>query len=277
MKIEELGIIALQKAFDVHEKLGDKGLKPVQKNSHGDTSLVGDIECEKVVIDTFREEKIPIRIISEEHGQVDITENPKYLAVLDGIDGTKEYKMNQGEGRYATMFAIFSNINPTYNDYIFCGVIEHSTNQLFFASKDKGSFVLVNGKQKSIHCSNIKSLKNSKIYADDEFDKNRNITFINDHFLSKLKGYKFLHEISSGVCYIDLASGKADLVLECTRKGNLEIATSYGLIKEAGGVMVGIDSISLGNRKYLEFGQNGYLPVISASTVELAKELLEKI
>lgn len=278
LDFEKIGIVALERAFEVHESLGKSGEKKIQKNQFGQTALKVDLDCEKAVIDTFREEKIHLRIISEEHGTVDIMKKPKYLAVLDGLDGTKEYKQNRGKGRYATMFAIFSNINPKYNDYLFCGVMEHSTKKLFFVSKGKGSFIFSNGKRKTIHCSNTKELtKRIKIYADEEFDKNRDITFLNDTFLSKLKGYRFLHESSSAVHYIDLAQGKADLVLECTRKGNLEIATAYGLVKEAGGVMVGMNGVSLGNKKYLEFGQKDYVPVVTASTIELAKELLKKV
>ena len=129
-KLVELGIKALENAYKILEELGDKGLESIQKNPHGDTSLVGDIEAEKVVIDTFREANIPLRIISEEHGKVDLSDNPQFLAVLDGLDGTSVYKTARGKGRYGTMFGIFSNLDPTYEDYIFSGVMEHSSKRL---------------------------------------------------------------------------------------------------------------------------------------------------
>jgi fructose-1,6-bisphosphatase/inositol monophosphatase family enzyme len=66
-------------------------------------------------------------------------------------------------------------------------------------------------------------------------------TFIYDTFLSKFYDYHRLTQPSSAVHYIDLANGQADAVLECTRKGNLEIGISYGLVKEAGGVIRGIN------------------------------------
>ncbi len=276
-KLVELGIKALENAYKVHERLGDKGLESVKKNKYGDISLVGDIEAEKAVINTFREANISLRIISEEHGQVDLSDNPKFLAILDGIDGTSVYKTARGEGRYGTMFAIFSNLNPTYDDYIFSGVMEHSSKKLYFAVKNKGGFLIQKGKQSPLKSSSIGKLKDSKIYVDEFFDRNRNVTFIYDTYLSKLKGYTFLHSNSSAIHYVDLAQGKVDLVLECTRKGNLEIAVAYGLVNEAGGVIVTIDGVSISEKKYLVLGQDEYIPIISASTIELAQELINNI
>lgn len=274
----ELGIKALKNAYKAHEESGDKGLEPVQKNPHGDISLVGDIEAEKAVMDTFREANVPLRIISEEHGQVDLSDDPQFLAVLDGLDGTSVYKTVRGKGRYGTMFGIFSNLDPTYDEYIFSGVLEHSSNRLYYASKNKGGFLVRGGKKSPLKCSAKRDLDGStRIYADLEFDKNRNITFIQDTYLSKLEGFNFLHEKSSAIHYVDLAQGNSDLVLECTRKGNLEIAVAYGLVNEAGGVVVTIDGASIGKKKYLVLGQERYVPIISASTIELAQELIRKI
>lgn len=276
-KLVKLGIKALENAYKIHEELGDKGLESVQKNPHGDTSLVGDIEAEKAVIDILKEANIPLRIISEEHGQVDISENPQFLAVLDGLDGTSVYKEARGKGRYGTMFGIFSNLDPTYEDYIFSGVMEHSSKKLYYATKNKGGFLVKNGKQSSLKCSSVLKLEDSRIYADEYFDGNRNVTFIYDTYLSKLKEYTFLHSNSSAIHYVDLAQGRADLVLECTRKGNLEIAVAFGLVNEAGGVIVTKDGMSIGKKKYLVLGQDKYIPIISASTMELAQELIRKI
>jgi len=277
-KLIELGIEALQRAFKGHKELGEKGLEPIQKNPHGETSLRGDIEAEKSVIETFRENNIPIRIISEEHGQTDITDNPQFLAVLDGLDGTNVYISTKGKGRYSTMLGIFSNLNLDYNDYVFSGIMEHLTNSLFFAVKNKGSFLLKNGEKTKIKCSSLKKLnKQTKIYADIGVDQAVNITLIYDIFVSKLPNFELMNVRSSAVGYADLANGKTDLVLECTRKNNLEIAVAYGLVNEAGGVMITMDKLSVKNKKYLELGQKEHIPIVSASTIELANELVKEI
>ena len=82
---------------------------------------------------------------------------------------------------------------------------------------------------------------------------------------------------SSAIYYADLANGKVDAVIECTRKNNLEIAIAFGLIREAGGVMLLADGSSIGPKQYKTFGQSEHLPVISAATKRLGKELVARL
>ena len=78
--------------------------------------------------------------------------------------------------------------------------------------------------------------------------------------------------------YVDLANGKVDLVLECTRKRNLEIAIAFGLITESTGTIMTIDGKNIGKEKYLEFRQeDGYIPIIFSCTEKLGKELIKKV
>ena len=277
-QLEKIAISCLEKSYQVHQKLGSEGEELIAKNQYGETALKIDIEAEKTVINTLKQAKVPIRIISEEHGTTNISDNPKYLGVLDGLDGTEEYKKNRGRGRYGTMFGIFSNLDPKYQDYIFGGIMEHSTKRLFFVSKNKGSFIKSDKKTEQIHCSDCTTLdKKTRIYIDQTFDEKRNVTFIYDTFISKLKEYKFNFLLSTATHYADLVKGEVDLVLECTRKGNLELAVAYGLVTEAGGFITALDGKDLGQKKYLEFGQDQYTPVIAASTKELAKNLIKRL
>lgn len=265
--LTNISIRALENSFKIHEKLGVNGKEKITKNRFGEKTLRIDVGAEKAVINTFKRAKIPIRIISEEHGVVDIVEDPIYLGVLDGLDGTKEYKKARNKGRYGTMFGLFSNLNPKYEDYLFGGFMEHSTNKLFYVSKGKGSFVKENNLVRRICCNQNKKLnKDIRIYLDFEFDQNRNITLLQDTFVRSLKNHIFLHENSMGVHLIDVACGEADLALHSTRKGNLEIATAYGIIKESGGVVVTVNGKNLGKKNYLKFGQEKFVPVISASS-----------
>lgn len=277
-EITKIAIDSLNNAAIVHDKLGKEGLKKVKKNQHGDLALTGDIQTEKAVIKILKESKIPLKIISEEHGEINLSKKPKYLVVLDGIDGTKEYKKSIGKGRYGTILGIFSNLNPSYQDYLFGGMVELSSKKIFYVSKDRGSYVISKNNKNKIKSKNLSKLtKKTKIYADFEFDKNRGISFIKDTFISKLENYNFLYETSMGVHLIDIATGKADLALHSSRKGNLEIAAAYGIIKEAGGIVVDIKGEDIAKRKYLKFGQKKFIPIISASSKRLAKELIKKI
>jgi len=265
--VEQIVINALHRASIAHDNLGAEGLKEVQKNQHGETALLCDITCEEVVLQTFREANFPIRFVTEEHGIVDIG-NPEYTGVLDGLDGSSVYKKERGTGRYGTMLAVFAGINPTYDDYLVGGIIEHATKRMLTAAKEQGIKVRIKHFEKPVYASAAMHLdKNTRIYVDDYFEINRKLA-------EKLKGYSVRPVRASCAGYADVASGDADLLIECTRKNNLEMAASYGLVKEAGGVMVDGNGEDLGSKRYLEFGQKEQIVVVTAATRQLAEEFL---
>jgi len=278
--LSEIGRDALRTTYEVHEKLGARGTEKVKRNQFGDSTLTADWECEEAVIRTLEENRVPITIISEEHGRVEL--GNKFLGILDGLDGTNRYvafMKGDKKARYGTMFAIFDGVNPNYDNYLFSGVMEHPTRRLFFAVKDRGSFVMDidDGTKKSIKISERKVFDGDTRVLIDSYKKAEHFDYVSRTFVDRLpKGYGFQCLLSSAMHYADLASGQADLVLECTRKGNLEIAVAYGLIKEAGGFMVALDGKELGKRKYFEFGQDSYVGVISAANHNLIKDFLKK-
>ena len=263
--------LALHGSYTVHETLGEKGEESVEKNQFGETTLRIDMEAEEIVLQTLREARIPIRVIAEEHGTVDITSNPKYLGVLDGLDGTNRYQAGRGRERYGTMFGVFSSLNPTYSDYLSSGIMEHSTGKLFVANKGAGSFVIEKGEKLPIHASGREHLDaKTRIYINQYFDVCRNIS-------DKLGSLQFSDPRAYVAYFSDLASGAVDLVVSSTGKNNLELAIGYGLITEAGGMVVDIHGESLGNKKYLEFGQKEQFPIIASSTAQLVQELLSHV
>lgn len=173
-KMKQIVTSGLQKAFEVHESLGAQGEELVQKNQFGETALRVDIEAEKVILDFLRQSNIPIRIISEEYGITEITGNPRYLGILDGLDGSSVYKRERGQGRYGTMFGIFDTVNPSYRNYLSSGVMEHSTGRLFIASKNGGAFVVRGSEIVPIRSSGRTTLdEQTKIYIDEYFAINR--------------------------------------------------------------------------------------------------------
>lgn len=276
--ISEMGKAALYQAKCVHDRLGKDGEAIVHKNQHGEQALRVDIEAEKAVIDLLEKYQFPVKIVSEEHGVLELGETHHYLALLDGLDGSIEYKRNRGIGRYGTMLGIFSGMNPCYHDYVFCGIMEHVSNTLYWTTKGTGSYCMNNGVT-PMHCSdqNVLDPVDTRIYIDEEYDAAKNSTIIYDTFLSKLSAYHRLKQPSSAVHYVDLANGRVDAVLECTRKGNLEIGVAYGLVKEAGGVIKGIDGNEIGNERYFSYHQHDECPLISAASHKLADAIIDYI
>lgn len=274
-ELHKIGIEALANAKRRHDELGDKGLERVQENQFGETALLGDIECERAIFEVLRKYKVPIRIISEEHGVTDITENPVLLGIVDGIDGTVNYRNSRGRGRYGTILGIFSNLDPTYGDYDFSGIMEHSTNLLYYALPNQGSF------RTDLTSGETRVLKTSGITRQEEIALLYHSLGYNDISRRYLNGLPDLfpsEEISSlAATYIDLSSGRAEAIMDVTRKGNLEQMAAFGLIQEAGGVMITLDGESVARQNYSVFGQRESIPLITATSMELALSLRNRV
>jgi fructose-1,6-bisphosphatase/inositol monophosphatase family enzyme len=179
-----IAILGLDKSHQTYLSLGEKCRESIKTNQFKEESLRLDIETESSIIQVLRKSKLPIRIISEEQGCLDLTEDPKCLGVLDGLDGSNPYKANIKDSRYGTMFAIFAGLNPNYGDFIFSGIIEYPTGRLFYASKNNGSYLRENGITQRIRCSNLKSLEKPRIYIDEGTEFNKEL------FSSKLTKFK---------------------------------------------------------------------------------------
>jgi len=260
--IETVAIEALRNAQKTVSDLGESSKIIVNTKQRGEIALKADIEAEKTVIATLRKAKIPIRIISEEHGVVDIMPNPIYLGTLDGIDGTDALK--RGTDMYATMLSIFKNIDPRYKDFLFNGMIEHSKGNLYHTIPGQKSFM----GNIPLLCNPSATLdKSTLIFIDEYIDINIRT------FTDNLKGFNTKCLGSSSHYYASLLSGEAALMLECTRKGNLEVAAAYGLVTNAGGCIVTLDGQDIGDRKYNEFGQKEQIPLITAANRAILAEL----
>lgn len=275
-QIAEIGISALTAAYSKVKMLGKVGIEPVQNPTHrfaNDPSVIfrGDIEAEKAVISSLREAQLPIRVISEEHGETDITEHPEYLGILDGIDGSKLYK--EGKPGYATMFAIFASVSPAHDDYLFSGIMDHASGNLFFATIGRGAGVM--------------TVPDKKTPLPARIDTSQKMTFDKDaHVYLHRRAKAFFKKLDDSQCselaccslaFTDIVLGKSHLIVELARKDNLEQAIAYGLITEAGGAMVTADGKSIGGKRYFEFIQEKNAVIITSANKLLAEDFLNKM
>lgn len=249
-----------------YEKLKHQGRDIVGKNQFNDSTLKMDVDLEEIVIDSFSASNLPIRIVSEEHGRVDLVSEPSYILFLDGLDGSGVYKKFPDDGRFGTMFSIYNNLDPKYDDYLFAGMIEYNTGNIYFCMKGKGCFLLNKLSKKKLGIEEQKDFgRTSLIYVDEAFSINVKT------FSSQLKNYNVQYLRSSMPYYADFIQNKCVYVLECTRKGNLEIATAYAFVKEAGGLMMTLDGIELEALKHFEFSSNTsiHIPVVTTSSYKM--------
>lgn len=274
-KIVEEALLAAQSCL---ARLGPLGLLPKEKNRFGETCLRADWECEEAVIGCLRRGNFAARVISEEHGIVDLTPNPFYTCVLDGVDGTYQYQKNRAKGLYGTILGIFHGLDPHYNDYAAGGAIIHAHNTLITYVKNEGVDIcrqMLTKNHYNIPPLIVDSLselvsRQRPIFVDEPWEANQ-IAFSNP---LKERGYTINDLGSSTASYTAIALGQADLVLECTRKDNLEIAAFYGLITELQGLMVTLEGKSIGEEKYKKFGQRDHIPVITCTNKNLLNDLL---
>lgn len=282
----------LLNAYNVHESLGEDGVSAVEQNQFGETALVADVQAERALIDALQALQIHVSIRSEEHGNLELhpeISGQHFLAVMDGLDGSSLYKKERGVGRYGTMFAIFGNSSPTYQDYLAAGIMEHSTKRLILAVSGKGlsvtnveTGVVTHG---HTNTSPVLAQYDNNIFVDDATVKPGDSLF--EYFSGNRRvfgeplrahGYHTARTGSSAAYYAALATGEAQLVGEATRKGNLEFASAYALVKEAGGVMLALTKSGqqdLGQQLFTEFGQTSHIPILSAANQAVADQALK--
>lgn len=281
--IEQLrGIIqnALLSARKAVVDLGSGAIELVPSPlSYDNDVMKGDLEAERAVINYLENSGLSVAIHSEEHSWQNIgAQHAEYLSVLDGIDGSNEFRKQDPSCRSGTMLGLFRGADPTYDDYLIGGIIEYPSGKFYTASRGEGAFAQApNAEPVPIHANGQKILRPGFFYVDNNPSKEYKMMQETAAMLTR-SGFKPKPRLgSSAMHYAEVADGRIDAVIECTRKGNLEIATAYGIIKEAGGVMLDIEGNPLGTKKYREFGQNEKLLVITAATQELANEIINNI
>lgn len=267
-RLEGVCMEAANAAAQIFQELGEQGKHEVGTNRFGEPILLADLKCEEAVLNVLKKTGLPMKVICEEHGEVVLGEDePKYLAVLDGIDGTRQYLSEDSPNRvFGTLLGIFPNTDPRYKEAIASFAMDHSSGRLFMALKGQGTFMLKDGKRE-------------RIILQGPFDFNENLKMFGDaesRYTKQLVPYRVVQTNSATQNFIALLNGSADVVSLYTLKGNLEEAVFYLMIKEAGGVIVkSDDGKDLGNEKYLEFGQGGdHRGIIACATPQLASAIL---
>lgn len=273
----ELVEAGLWDTYQVHEDLGIEGVEAVEENQFGDQAMVADVQSERAMIDVLRASEQSFRVHSEEHGKLTVGDHlPSMLAVMDGLDGSSLYKKARGEGNYGSMFAIFESTDPRYNDYLAAGIMLHATAQLLVATRGQGvkQVDLRTGLARSAKTSDAALTHEALIYTDDDATvPKENVLY--PYFQTNLKvlaeplrkvGYTTSRTGASAGYYASLAMGEALAVGEATRKGNLELAAAYALVKEAGGSIVDVKTWQdIGDQKFTEYGQSSHEPFLAVA------------
>lgn len=261
-------INGLKATYYLHERLGDAGRSNMLPNPFGETALAMDVQAEEVILAALKDTQLAFQVFSEEHGSFTQGENPQYTAVLDGLDGSDEYKKRRGTSMYGTMTSLLSGIDPAYDDYLVSGIMIHSPSpRLVLAIKDQGCFLV--DIQTGVRTPVQKRIP-KELSSQTPIELDLNWKPFKTLFDKKLPFNLVCPSFSQAAHTARFLDGTIDVELEWIRKGNLEQAVSYGLVKEAGGVMMTPEGASIGGERFKTFRQEGHFPLIIATDQNLA-------
>jgi myo-inositol-1(or 4)-monophosphatase len=203
-------------------------------------------------------------VTSEEAGEIFKPKEPMWAIYFDEVDGTFNYE--RGILPCTTVISAFNySSDLKFEDAIFAGVLDHTSERLWYAEKGRGCF-----------------LNNERVQTSGRKDLGKKTSIIIDHgpcsedvsrFLN-IYASSWVRNISSaGFHLAGVSSGNFDAYLLSKQKAH-ELGAGYLLVKEAGGVVIDFEGNSVGEK---EFDFNKTYPIIAAATPELAEKLRKKI
>lgn len=271
-----------RRVHNQHIELGADGKGDCGINRFGDRRLRADEVAEQTILDTMGSCGIPVRGVTEEMG-VFTHQGARYTLFADGLDGSSVYKrtplscVQEGYGRYATMFAIYAGIDPLYRDALVSCIVEHPTRRLIIAS-EAGCYVehfddetLV----KIARTSGAPLSPDSLIYCESE-DPNWG-GLLRQKVVDPLAhvGYTTTPTGCTAWQYVDVAIGKAAATVQWSRKDNIELAVARQIVEYAGGRVITLDGRRVADLAYDTFGHDpdDVQIIIAAANTEVAYKL----
>lgn len=186
------------------------------------TRLIDDVS-EKVILEVFKNTGVPMRVLSEEIGEVVLGNDPEITIALDPLDGT--YNASMGIPFYSISIAIGNkDLSRIYFGY----VRNLADNDTYCAIAGKGAYF--NGKR--IHTSGKRELKEAcaSLYG---YRKNVEHTV---GLAREIRRVRLLGSVALELCYV--ASGKMDAIVDVRNSLRLiDVAAGKLILEEAGGTV----------------------------------------
>ena len=257
---------ALEVAKATEEKLKKDSIKETGTRGYGgDMSLKADVAIETAIINYFKKQKLPFKIVSEEKGVTSIGK-PGYFVVIDPLDGSDNYKNRREILPYTTTIAVFDALKPSYRDVLIGATLEHHSNAVWYAVRGRGCF-LGSPKHRCRVGKRTKLGSNSFCVIDSSHYENLGV------FKRVFRKGHVRDFGSTALHYALLAEGVIDAYLDVYNHQE-ELPAGYLLIKEAGGFVTDLKGRDLAGLKY-DF--NKRIKLACTSTRGLLNEILGNI
>ncbi|MCX8069666.1 MAG: hypothetical protein N2738_04100 [Thermodesulfovibrionales bacterium] len=261
MNIDDLNNIGKQLFLSI----GNMRLRPFEsqdlgKGAAGDKTFPIDKKAEDIVIKCFESMNIPITIISEEIGYVNINGGSSLKVLLDPIDGSKN--AITGIPIYCTSIAIIDG--NTIGDVFMALVVNLLTGDCFTAQKGKGAYF--NGIQ-------IKTQLDDGFYLLTYEAQNPRIDIPKImNLISVFRRTRCFGSIAIDMAYT--AYGAVSIFITPAPSRTFDFAAGWLLIKEAGGVITDL----LGNSiEDVKIGIDRSVPIIASGNIPLHEKALKII
>jgi fructose-1,6-bisphosphatase/inositol monophosphatase family enzyme len=100
-------------------------------NTKGDKTIVMDAKIETLFLNYIKENKLPVKVFSEEIGIVDTHPSPEYIMAFDPLDGSTNYRVGNNLYPYGFLIAVYKGLNPQIKDVVAAGALEITHNMGF--------------------------------------------------------------------------------------------------------------------------------------------------
>ena len=197
----------------------------VSRKGPGDFVSNADLFTEKKLVEFIRKARPDDAVLSEECGKIPASNNSPYMWVLDPIDGTNNFL-------HAIPFFCIS-LALLRHDEVIAGVIYNPvTNELYYAEKGQGAFVMTPTGDVRLRVSARKNLEQTMVSTNSYALKTTNGLI--DRMVGKPFSFRCIG--STALALAGVAAGQLDVFFDC-RCHLWDLAAGYLLVKEAGGIV----------------------------------------
>ncbi len=229
--MNSLALSIAQEAGVILKSYFGKNLSVQFKNNDPTNFLTkADVEVDQFIRERIQKAFPGDSILSEENKSIP----PNYTGrvwVVDPLDGTKDFV--HGSKSFGVSIGLCIKAIPQFG-----AVYIPMHDELYYAEKGKGAFLIKSGKKTSIHVSKINTLSQARMYTRNNYHGERPL----DRILEKIKVKETIAEgsIVFKICLI--ASGKAELYLNTNfYASKWDTCAAQIILQEAGGVITDID------------------------------------
>lgn len=214
-------IKAVQKAGkSIIRDFGEIGQLQITKKGPGDFVSNTDLNVEKILIESLKEDRPDYGFISEEMGVIPAQNDSPFTWIIDPIDGTTNFI------HALPFFAI--SVALKHHDEITAAVLCNPiSNEIYYAEKGQGLFQMTPTGSKRLRVSGRTSLSDCLISATGRTQKE-----VLDTFIDRVAGFR--HIGTTTLQLAEVAAGRMDAFI-AKKIPIWDVAASALFIKEAGG------------------------------------------